>query len=78
MKQLTGRAGVRCAVVADALPGGTMQASWVQLGPAGQRELPSVSARRVAEDLGLLAAQDQCIPLPLTDEPEREPEGATR
>lgn len=78
MKQLIGRAGVRCAVVADALPGGSMQAPWVQLGPVGQRELPSVSARRVAEDLGLLAAQDQCIPLPLSDEPEREPEGATR
>jgi hypothetical protein len=78
MDQLTRRAGVRCAVVADALPGGSMQAPWAQLGPAGQRELPSVSARQVAEDLGLLAAQDQCIPLPLTDESEREPEGATR
>ncbi len=78
MGQLIRQAGVRCAVVADELPGGPMRAQWGQLGPAGQRELPGVSARQLAEDLGLLAAQDQCIPLPLTDEPEHEPEGAAR
>jgi hypothetical protein len=70
MDQLTRQAGVRCAVVADALPGGAERAEWCQLGPAGQRELPDATARQVAEDLGLLAAQAQRIPLPLTDEPE--------
>jgi hypothetical protein len=74
MDQLTRGAGVRCAVVADTLPGGAERAEWRQLGPAGLRTLANATARQVAEDLGLLAAQAQRIPLPLIDEPE----GATR
>ena len=50
------------------------RAEWCRLGPAGQYELAEATARQVAEDLGLLAGQDQRIPLPLSDEPE----GATR
>jgi hypothetical protein len=68
--QLTRGAGARCAVVADALPGGAELADWRQLGPAGQRALSDATARQVAEDLGLLAAPLHRIPLPLTDEPE--------
>jgi hypothetical protein len=74
MDQLTRQAGVRCAVVADALPRGAAGEEWRRLGPAGQRVLSGTTARQVAEDLGLLAAQTQRIPLPLTDDPE----GATR
>ena len=70
MNQLTREAGVRCAVVADTLPGGNERAEWRQLGPAGLRALSGVTARQVAEDLGLLVAHDQRIPLPLTDEPK--------
>ena len=74
MDQLTRQAGARCAVVADTLPGGNERAEWREIGPAGQRVLAQATARQVAEDLGLLTAQAQRIPLPLTDEPE----GATR
>ena len=74
MDELTRQAGARCAVVADTLPGGNERAEWRQIGPAGQRVLSQATARQVAEDLGLLTAQAQRIPLPLTDEPE----GATR
>ena len=70
MSRLTREAGVRCAAVADTLPGGAETAEWRQLGPAGLHVLSSATARHVAEDLGLLAAHDQCIPLPLIDEPE--------
>lgn len=73
--QLTRQAGARCVVVADALPDdGTEAAEWHQLGRDGQRLLSDATVRQVAEDLGVLTAQDQRIPLPLTDEPE----GATR
>jgi hypothetical protein len=70
MDQLAREAGVRCAVVADALPGGAERAEWRRLGPAGQRVLSKATAREVAEDLGLLTHPDQRIPLPLTDKPE--------
>ena len=69
MNQLIREAGVRCAVVAETLPGGAERAEWRQLGPAGLRVLSGVTARQVAEDLGLLVAYDQHIPLPLIDEP---------
>jgi hypothetical protein len=69
--RLTREAGARCMVVADALPAdGAETAEWRQLGRAGQRVLSGATGRQIAEDLGLLTAQEQRIPLPLTDEPE--------
>jgi hypothetical protein len=70
MSRLTREAGVRCAAVADTLPGRAERTEWRQLGPAGLRVLSSATARQVAEDLGLLVAHDQRIPLPLIDEHE--------
>ena len=70
MDQLTREAGARCAVVADTLPGSAERAEWRQLGPAGLHVLSSATARQVAEELGLLVAHDQRIPLPLIDEPK--------
>lgn len=69
MDQLTRRAGVRCAVVADALTGRSGRDVWRRLGPASQHALSAVTARQLAQNIGLLAAHDQRIPLPLTDEP---------
>lgn len=74
MLRLTRQAGTRCVVVADTLAGGSGQAEWQQIGPAKQRELATATARQAAEDLGVLTAQAERIPLPLTDEPE----GVTR
>ena len=62
-------AGARYAVVADKLPAPRSDARdiWNRLGPAGQRALPTATARQLAEDLGLLASPSQRIPIPLTD-----------
>jgi hypothetical protein len=69
--RLTRQAGTRCVVVADALPrDGAAAAEWRQLGRAGRHVLSTATARELAEELGLLTAPDQRIPLPLTDEPE--------
>jgi hypothetical protein len=61
--------GARYAVVVDELPPGRApeRADWNRLGPAGQYRLATATARQLAEDLGLLAGQNQRIPLPLAD-----------
>ena len=71
MSQLTRQARVRCMVVTDAQPSSnTERTEWRQLGPAGQHVLSAATAQGMAEDLGLLTAQAQSIPLPLTDQSE--------
>ena len=70
ISRLTREEGVRCAAVADTPPSGAERGEWRQLGPAGLRVLSGVTARQVAEDLGLLVPHDQRIPLPLIDEPK--------
>lgn len=62
--------GARYAVVADKLPAprAPERADWNRLGPAGQYSLSTATARQIAQDLGLLAGDNQRIPLPLTDD----------
>jgi hypothetical protein len=74
INQLTGEAGVRCVLVADTLPKDDAEAAeWRQIGRSGRRPLADATGKQLAEVLGLLAAQDQRIPLPLTDELEGAP-----
>jgi hypothetical protein len=63
-------AQVRYAVVTDALPGSRDpdRGLWARLGPAGRYALPAAAARQVAEGLGLLAAPNQHIPIPLSED----------
>ena len=69
--RLTRQAGARCALVTDALPAADAEAAeWRQLGRAGQHVLSSATGRQLAEDLGLLTAPDERIPIPLADEQE--------
>jgi hypothetical protein len=63
-------AKVRYAVITDARPNSRDpdQGLWTRLGPAGRYELAAASTRQVAEGLGLLAAPDQRIPIPLSED----------
>jgi hypothetical protein len=71
MARLTRQAGARCVVVTDALPAVDAEAAeWRPLGRAGQHVLANATGRQLAEDLGLLTAPDERIPIPLADEQE--------
>lgn len=64
-------AQVRYAVVTDArMPDSNDpdRGLWARLGPAGRYGLAVANARQVAEGLGLLAAPDQHIPIPLSED----------
>jgi hypothetical protein len=69
MDNLIRRAGARCLMVSDDPKAGVEGIEdWRKLGPGGLRTLADTSARQLAEDLGLVAAKAQRIPLPLDDD----------
>ena len=61
---------VRYAVVTDSASDSRDpdRGLWARLGPAGWYGLPVATARQVAEGLGLLAAPNQHIPIPLSED----------
>jgi hypothetical protein len=68
LHQLRREAGTLCVTVTDTVPSRSARAViWEDLGHAGLHALSGASARRVGEDLGVLARYTQRIPIPLPD-----------
>jgi len=68
LHQLRREAGTVCVTVTDTVPSRSARAAiWEDLGHAGLHALSGASARRVGEDLGVLARYTQRIPIPLPD-----------
>jgi hypothetical protein len=71
LRTLTSTCAASCVAVTDALPRSHEQAQiWRELGRTRLRQLDATNARQIGEDLQILPARSQRIPIPLVS-PER-------